>query len=486
LGVRLAFPYPSPEMDMADWNSPAKHETRCDKADGRAKISRAVDGDRYCASVKWSHGNLQQVDPHEFSIQASEGDQLDIVIRFSPQASADALPSAEQIIRASADHWEQFWTRGAAIDLSGSTDGRAAELERRIVLSQYNTALHCAGPMPPPETGLLFNSWYGKSHLEMHWWHGVHFAAWNRFELFERSLDFYQRILPVAKQTAQRQGYDGVRWPKMVGPNGHDSPSPVGPLLIWQQPHPIYYAELCYRRRPTKQTLDKWSGIVFETANFLAGFAALEGDRYVLGPPMKPVPENTGATATRNPTFELAYWKFGLSVAQMWRQRLGMDPDAKWADVLDRLTPLPREDGRYLMMEGMSDTYTKWNWEHPSLLGAYGMQRGDGVDAQTMRRTLRKVLDVWQWDRCWGWDFPMVAMTAAKLGEPELAIAALMIDSPKNRYLPNGHVYQRPGLTAYLPGNGGLLAAVAMMAGAGAFPRDGKWAVRSEGIGPLL
>ncbi len=104
------------------------------------------------------------------------------------------------------------------------------------------------------------------------------------------------------------------------------------------------------------------------------------------------------------------------------------------------------------------------------------------MDREMMRRTLKKVLDVWQWDRCWGWDFPMAAMTAAKLGEPELAIRALMIDSPKNRYLPNGHVYQRPDLTAYLPANGGLLAAVAMMASAGAFPRDGKWVVQVRGI----
>ncbi|MGD0464084.1 MAG: glycoside hydrolase family 65 [Tepidisphaeraceae bacterium] len=486
LGVRLAFPYASPEMDMADWNSPHKHETRCEKSEGGAEFRRTLDGDRYWARVKWTSGSLKQVGPHEFSILASRGDRLDIVVHFSPQPGAFALPSAEQILRASADHWERFWTQGAAMDLSGSGDARAAELERRIVLSQYNTALHCAGVMPPPETGLLFNSWYGKSHLEMHWWHGVHFAAWNRFELFERSLDFYQRILPVARQIAQRQGYDGIRWPKMVGPRGHDSPSPVGPLLIWQQPHPIYYAELCYRRTPTKETLEKWRGIVFETANFLASFAAREGDRLVLGPPMKAVPENTDAMATKNPTFELAYWRFGLSVAQTWRERLGMGPEAKWGDALKRLSPLPQEDGRYLLMEGMSDTYTRWNWEHPSLLGAYGMQRGDEVDPETMRRSLRKVLDVWQWDRCWGWDFPMAAMTAAKLGEGELAIRALMIDSPKNRYLPNGHVYQQPGLSAYLPANGGLLAAVAMMARAGAFGRDGKWAVRAEGLGRLL
>ena len=486
LGVRLAFPYASPEMDMADWDLPHKHETGCEKSDGIAEFRRTLDGDRYFASLKWTSGNLQQLGPHEFSILGGRGGQLDLVIHFSPQTRAIELPSAGQIIQASANHWERFWTQGAAIDLSGSTDARAVELERRIILSQYNTALHCAGPMPPPETGLLFNSWYGKSHLEMHWWHGVHFAAWNRFELFEKSLDFYQRILPEAKQIAQREGYDGVRWPKMVGPADRDSPSPIGPLLIWQQPHPIYYAELCYRRTPTKETLDQWRTIVFETANFLASFAALEGDRYVLGPPMKSVPENTDAVVTKNPAFELAYWRFGLSLAQTWRQRLGMPPDPKWGDVLNRLSPLLREEGRYLLMEGMSDTYIHWNWEHPSLLGAYGMQPGEGVDRETMRGTLKKVLDVWQWDRCWGWDFPMAAMTAAKLGEPELAIRALMIDSPKNRYLPNGHVYQRPGLTAYLPANGGLLAAVAMMANAGAFPRDGKWVVRSEGLGPLL
>ncbi len=55
-------------------------------------------------------------------------------------------------------------------------------------------------------------------------------------------------------------------------------------------------------------------------------------------------------------------------------------------------------------------------------------------------------------------------MTAARVGEPERAIDALLLDTPKNHYGLNGHVYQRPGLTIYLPANGGLLYAVAMMA----------------------
>jgi hypothetical protein len=143
------------------------------------------------------------------------------------------------------------------------------------------------------------------------------------------------------------------------------------------------------------------------------------------------------------------------------------------------------------MQENMPDTYTKWNWEHPALLGAFGVQPGDGADAETMRRTVRRVMEVWQWDRAWGWDFPMAALAAARSGEPGLAVDALLISSVKNRRHPNGHIYQRENLPAYLPANGGLLAATAMMAAgwtngpstdAPGFPTDGKWSVRHEGL----
>jgi hypothetical protein len=495
LAVRIGFAYPTPQVEMSDWNSPQRHQTIYSIAAGRADLERRIDDERYFVAVRCPDGQFEQTAVHEFRVHSPASDHLELTAAFSLQRCADEVPGTDQTFVAAAQSWKDHWSNGGMLDLSASTDTRAMELERRIILSQYNTALHCAGPMPPPETGLLFNSWYGKSHLEMHWWHGVHFAAWDRFALFERSLDFYRRIQPVARDIAQQQGYDGVRWPKMVGPDGRNSPSSIAPLLIWQQPHPIYYAELCYRRDPTARVLDQWREIVFQTAQFMASYAALDGDRYVLGPPLKSVSENTDALTTMNPLFELAYWRFGLSVAQLWRERLGMMPDPTWADILNRLAPLPRQDDLYIMNEGGPDTFTKWNWEHPAMLGAHGMLPGQDVDPQIMRRTLDKVMNVWQWDRCWGWDFPLAAMTAARLGEPELAIKALMIDSVKNHYLPNGHVYQRPGLTAYLPASGGLLAAVAMIAVGAAknapgrapgFPSDGQWSVRFEQLISLL
>src|SRR5205823_3802065 len=154
------------------------------------------------------------------------------------------LPQTKSVFTTVADSWENFWLKGAAVDLIGSTDKRAPELERRIVLSQYLTAIQCSGSMPPQETGLTCNSWYGKFHLEMHWWHAAHFALWNRLSMLEKSLDWYRKIRPSAMERARQQGYYGARWPKMTAPDGRDSPSPIGPLLIWQQPHPIFFAEL--------------------------------------------------------------------------------------------------------------------------------------------------------------------------------------------------------------------------------------------------
>ena len=112
------------------------------------------------------------------------------------------------------------------------------------MLSQYLTRIQCAGELPPQETGLTFNSWFGKFHLEMHWWHGVHWALWNRIDLLEKSLGYYSDIIEKAQYKAEFQGYKGVRWPKMTDPSGSDSPSGVGEFLIWQQPHIIYFAEL--------------------------------------------------------------------------------------------------------------------------------------------------------------------------------------------------------------------------------------------------
>ena len=250
------------------------------------------------------------------------------MIGFTPTPATETLPGFDETRRAAREHWNRFWTTGGAIDLSGSRDPRWRELERRIVLSQYLTAIQCSGRFPPQETGLTFNSWEGKFHLEMHWWHAAHFALWGRLPLLERSLGYYDAILPRARETARRQGYSGARWPKMTSPSGAESPSSIGPFLVWQQPHPIYYAELVHRERGDRATLERFRDVVFETAEFMASFASWDeaGQRYVLGPPLQGAQEIFPKDRTVNTTFELAYWRWGLETAQRWRERARASP----------------------------------------------------------------------------------------------------------------------------------------------------------------
>jgi hypothetical protein len=501
IAVQLRFPYGSGDATAADWSRPGAHATVLTRLGPReAAFERRLDRTRYHARVAWSAGGrLLEENRHEFAVEPEAGaSTLDVVVAFSPAPLESSPPAFAASRTASQDHWRRFWSEGGAIDLSGSADPRWRELERRIVLSLYLTAIQCAGRYPPQESGLTFNSWHGKFHLEMHWWHAAHFALWGRRELLERSLGYYADILDRARATARGQGYAGARWPKMTDPSGAESPSTVGPFLVWQQPHPIYYAELVHRERRDRATLERFREVVHETAEFMASFAAWDsaGTRYVLGPPLQGAQEIFPKESTTNTAFELAYWRWGLETAQRWRERLGQPRDPGWQEVLDRLSPLPVRDGRYLFAETALDSYTDpcFARDHPSVLAALGMLPGGGVDPPTMRRTLDWVWSHWSWPDTWGWDYPLVAMTAARLGQPERAVDALLLDTPKNRWRTNGHNHQRPGLTVYLPGNGGLLAAVAMMAAgwdgapathAPGFPADGRWCVRWEGLRPM-
>ena len=143
---------------------------------------------------------------------------------------------------------------------------------------------------------------------------------------------------------AELEGAKGVKWSKMTDPSGIESPSGVGPVLVWQQPHPIYLAELVYRARKAQDerahkdqsahaTLLRYKNIVFATADYMATFVDYDPARkeYVLGPGLNSADEkHTDLAHNLNPTMELAYWKWALETAQQWRVRLGLAPDPKW------------------------------------------------------------------------------------------------------------------------------------------------------------
>ena len=362
--------------------------------------------------------------------------------------------------------------------------------------------------------------------------HAGHWASWDRPALLERSLDWYLKMLPQAQALARHHGVVGAWWSKMTGPNGWNSPSTVNPFIMWQKPHPIYLAELVRRARGDRAVLARYGEMVEQTARLLASWPRRDGNRYVLGPPIIPVQENHPPLTTINPAFELEYYRWGLATAQRWRELRGLRRNAEWDRVIAGLAPLPERDGLYLPVESASDFWRNTaspacsrhatpprclNRDHPSFLMAYGLIPGR-IDAATMRRTLAATEAHWDLRQTWGWDFPVVAMTAARLGDPEKAVAWLFRDVPNNRWGmsgmtprvhleeerqlvgpaaadaglgPDGPGYARAAET-YFPSNGSLLLAVGMMAAgwegssgpAPGFPRKG-WNVRAERIRPL-
>lgn len=500
LQLSLHFPYPTGAWSDTGtfYEKEDRHQSGIVKSDKRvALIRHTLDSIHYYVDFKFQQGTgIAQEAPHYFIIQPDTlAETFLLSCRFREGETPPTLPTYAQTRKSNFKAWPRFWQKGGAIDFSGSTDLRAFELERRIVLSQYLIKIQETGANPPQETGLTYNSWYGVPHMEMIYWHLGHYLFWGRKELLEKSLDWYFRAAAQGSAIAQRQGYDGIRWPKMTNNDGSEVPSSIGAFLLWQQPHLIYFAENLYRSGNKKAVLKKYKDLVFATADFMASYAFYEkeNDRYILGKGVIPAQERYDPEATFNPTYELVYWHWALSTAQQWRERLHLPPNEKWAAVLQKLSSLPVQDGKYLFTESATDCYEnpRLRTDHPSVLMALGVLPPTGqVEEKTMRNTFTWIRDHWSWQETWGWDFPMVAMTATRLGLPEKAMDALFMDIPTNTYLPNGHNYQNERLRMYLPGNGALLMAVAMMVAGfdGAeetnpgIPKDGTWKVRWENI----
>ncbi|HVW22333.1 MAG TPA: hypothetical protein VHC86_14055 [Opitutaceae bacterium] len=508
LQVRFHFPY-SYQMAVKnkppfDWSRPDRHRTELVRLGPESvQLRRTLDESaHYAADIAWHGvGEMAEAGPHDFRLAAAEGDTLALTCEFTPTDALPAASSPASVEAASARGWKDYWTRGGAVDLSASADPRAAELERRIVLSLYLMRVNYGGHFPPAESGLVHISWYGKHNSEVYFWHAAQFYEWGHVELLERGLDWYRKILPSAEAEARSQGFAGARWPKMSGPDGRTGPGTINPFIIWNEPNPIYLSELVYRARPERATLERYRGVVFGSADFLASFAFLDpaSGRYVLGPPIKASSEGTEENQTRDPAFELAFWHYGLQVAQAWRQRLGLPPDPRWADVLARLMPLPQAQGRYLEIETSPHIYDRPGGRLPtSELMALGyLPQTDAVDPAVMRRTFDAINHPGpSGPRHWGsWSLGEGALTAARLGEP--AAAAAIVSDSATRFRLNGLV-PRPAepldCPAYLPVNAALLDAVGLMAGgwdgaptgvAPGFPRDGRWSVRAEGLYPM-
>lgn len=498
LTVFAAFPYGSHKMNGGDFTMPHKHQTEILRRESkRVLLSRKMD--HFSCIVALSSSGSFSFDTHALHLNA-DVDFLEFSLHFAlPDELASGEDSFSESLAACKAFWQRYWKHGGVVELAGSRDARAMELERRIVLSQYLLAIQSRGNLPPAETGLTINSWYGKFNVEMHCWHQAHFALWGHTEAMLKSLAWYQKVLPVAKEIARSQGYAGARWPKLCDETGYNSPSSIAVLLIWQQPHPIMLAELCRRQNPLSMDfLREYRDVIVETAEFMVSFAHWDGTRYVLGAPYIPAQERFDPRTVLNAGYEVEYFRWGLRAAVQWLELLDETPNPLYTEVANGLAAPVSYDGVYPAHENCPETYTQLPFytDHPSMVAMFGLlPPSEKVDRNIMNATLDRILKDWDLHSTWGWDFPMLAMTAARLGRPGDAIDLLLMNTPKNTYLPNGHNRQgdKEDLPLYLPGNGSLLLAVGMMAAGWAdspakvapgFPED--FSVLAEGLAEYI
>ncbi|MCL2371820.1 MAG: glycoside hydrolase family 65 [Defluviitaleaceae bacterium] len=472
LGLRVDFSYGSHEISGADWGSPRRHFTAWEGDVAR----RVMDDVEYFVGVGGGAFGSREISQHSriFSIPPGESQ---FTIHFSK--TLQPAPPYASIYASSCAAWQSFWHKTGLADFSQTIDPRAAEIERRMVLSLYLLKIQGMDSLPHAETGLTVNSWYGRFHTEMYLWNSGFLPLWNLGEYLLPSLEWFRSQMSAARRLAAFNGYRGLRWPKQPAHTGRDAPSMIAPLLVWQQPHLIIMLEMLYETNPSPAFLQKYWPLVEGLATFMESFLHQNpSGQYEILPPVMPAQETYDPSTVQNPMFEMEYFRHGLQTAANWASRLGHT--TTWQQTAAQITPPKTKNGLYLAHHNAPDTYETYNKDHPMMLGTYGLFKSPAVDSVKMAATLKKVISCWQPETMWGWDYAMMAMCAITLGNPEQAVELLLSDNPKNQYVTSGNNYQRSrdDLPLYLPGNGSFLLALPMLLAN--LPKG--WIVKTERI----
>lgn len=578
LALQLAFPYGNPDgVSGADWSQPARHTTSVmhNASGGRGGtigFLRQLDATYVRVDCTWDGPLVMlRAGAHSFdlvpSAAAAGWTDASLSCLFSPLGDKGALaypvgswmpwmldkarltetllqqpqdlPLFDKVSTAAAQFWAGYWAEGAFVDLASNTNASDAfELERRVILSQYLLRINDAGAEPPAETGLLCNSWSGKHHNEMRFWHQAHWPLWGHSDLLARSDGFFFDQLQNASAFAAFEGYEGAHWPKETAAVGNRSaqgidaawlgldhiPWPFGgqangtmlvwesvqvdnALVIWQQPHVIFLADLqrlaanaSQGPAAAREVMQRLLPLVTATADYLVTRVywneSDRGGRYWLGPPVMGGQEGGNPYYTYQPTFEVVYVGLVLDIAAEWLGLLGLPANPRYQAVASQLGDLPTDPASPLQSPlytfdlhcvcmylegGVHNPACNPAWvlpsgstcrprnSHPLVVAPFGMLNGlrygprYGVNLTTMNTTLATVMQLWpQWTGAWGWDDSVLAMAMARLGwDPALIVSDALLD-PKFPYYKNGQTLCCP---TYLPGNGGLLLAIAVLAG---------------------
>ena len=293
---------------------------------------------------------------------------------------------------------DKFWDEDNGIIIDNEA------LVRRMVLSKYLLHINCSGVYPPQESGLTYNSWNSKFHLEMHLIHSLWNIYNNHIDDLAKSFDYYLRIIPMAKKRAIENGYKGIRLPKMTAPDGMDSPSTIGPLLIWQAPHILFMLQECYFINKRLDIINKYEPLIKGTIDFMISFLTFKDGKYQILDPMLEACEAIPYDKCFNPSFELEYWRYTLNRQAIIDEVLYQKKRYQYDEITKNIIKPKEDDGIYLKTYGVRDKYDIYK-DHPTEGFLMSFFKSSVVDKNKMIRTINFILEKMDLSSYWGVGF---------------------------------------------------------------------------------
>lgn len=346
---------------------------------------------------------------------------------------------------------DEFWKCDNGIIIDNE------ELVKKMVLSKYLLHVNSTGIYPPQESGLTYNCWNSKFHLEMHLIHSLWNIYNNHVGDLVKSFDYYLSIMPSSLKRASLNGYKGLRFPKMTGPDGEDSPSNIGPLLIWQAPHILFMLQEIYYLYNKENIIKKYEPLISGTIDFMISFLTLKDSKYQMLDPLLEACESIPLDRCQNPSFELEYWRYTLERQPKIDTVLYGHQRYDYLDITSKIITPKEDDGIYLKTYGVIDKYDLYK-DHPTEGFLMSFFKSKIVDKEKMIKTIDYILKNMDLSSYWGWDFPFLGLSLLNCGEIEKSIEVTQLNTINNQYLYNGYnTSPRDDLKAYLPGNGAFL-----------------------------
>lgn len=346
---------------------------------------------------------------------------------------------------------DEFWKCDNGIIIDNE------ELVKKMVLSKYLLHVNSTGIYPPQESGLTYNCWNSKFHLEMHLIHSLWNIYNNHVGDLVKSFDYYLSIMPSSLKRASLNGYKGLRFPKMTGPDGEDSPSNIGPLLIWQAPHILFMLQEIYYLYNKENIIKKYEPLISGTIDFMISFLTLKDSKYQMLDHLLEACESIPLDRCQNPSFELEYWRYTLERQPKIDTVLYGHQRYDYLDITSKIITPKEDDGIYLKTYGVIDKYDLYK-DHPTEGFLMSFFKSKIVDKEKMVKTIDYILKNMDLSSYWGWDFPFLGLSLLNCGEIEKSIEVTQLNTINNQYLYNGYnTSPRDDLKAYLPGNGAFL-----------------------------